>query len=217
MRILDAVDFTRLRTQPRAIIGYSDITAVHAAVGSRAGLITFHGPTARAELSDFTRRSLIDAVVNGKNSCGAATGARTLRAGHATGRLAGGNLALLASLAGTEYSQQFDGTILALEDVNEAVYRLDRMLTQLKMSGALRGCRAIAFGHCTTCPEDSGDGARTLDDLLLEFAEELGIPCVTGIPLGHITDQWTLALGAQATLDAPGGAGEPTLMVESAK
>ncbi len=217
MRLLASVDYESLRRRPRALIGYSDITAFHSAVGLRCSMITYHGPNARTELTDFSRASLVEAVTRAGDSCGAAEGARVLRAGSASGRLCGGNLALLASLCGTPYAQSFDGAILLLEDVNEAVYRVDRMLTQLRISGALAGCRAIGFGHCTECPEESGDvgGARTLDDVLLEFADEMKIPCVTGLPLGHIPDQWTIPLGALASLSAPSTGIVPTLSLQN--
>jgi muramoyltetrapeptide carboxypeptidase len=84
------------------------------------------------------------------------------------------------------------------------------------MSGALDGCRAIAFGHCTGCAEEAGDvgGARTLDEVLAEFADQLAIPCVAGLPIGHIADQWTVPLGAMASLDARAGA-DPALVVQT--
>ena len=204
MRILDRIDYDALVRRPRAIIGYSDITALHAAIGGSAGLITFHGPTARAELTAFSRQALERAVRQQTPFCGDAPGARTVVPGTATGRLAGGNLALLASLAGTPYAPDLDGAILVLEDIDEAVYRLDRMLVQLRLSGALRGVRGIIFGAFTNCPEASDDGSRTLDDLIGELAAELRVPCIADAPFGHIADQWTIPLGAMAELDADG-------------
>lgn len=202
MRILDGVDYDALRRRPKPILGYSDITALHAAAGRRAGVATYHGPTARAELSDFSRRSLERALAQDGDPGGTADDARTLRPGRARGVLAGGNLALLAALAGTPYAPRYEGAILVLEDVNEAVYRVDRMLRQLLLAGALRGVRAIAFGQCTDCPVESDDGARTLDEVVAEAAAILGVPGVVGLPVGHVADQWTLPLGAIAELDA---------------
>ena len=206
MRILDGVDYDALRRRPKPLLGYSDITALHAAIGRRAGITSFHGPTARAELSDFSRQSLERALGGAGNPCGTASDARTLRPGAARGVLAGGNLALLAALAGTPYAPRYEGAILVLEDVNEAVYRVDRMLRQLLLAGALEGLRGIAFGQCTECPAESDDGARTLDEVVAELADALRVPCVIGLPIGHVADQWTLPLGAIAELDASGGA-----------
>ena len=199
MRLLDRLDYDALRRRPKAIIGYSDITAVHAAVGRHAGLVTFHGPTAREPLTPFSRDSLVRAVARGESPCGSLRGARVLRRGSAVGRLAGGNLALLAALCGTPYMPDLDGALLVLEDVGEAVYRVDRMLQQLRLAGALDGLRGILFGHCTECPGEA-DGARPLDAVLTEIADALEVPCVAGVPVGHIEQQWTLPLGATAEM-----------------
>lgn len=203
MRLLDGIDYASLRRRPKALIGYSDITALHAALGQRCELVSFHGPTGRAELSDFSRDSLARAVVTGGDPCGLAAGAETLVPGTARGRLAGGNLALLASLCGTAYAPPLDGAILVLEDVNEAVYRIDRMLVQLRLAGLLARCAALVFGSFTNADEEEGTGgARTLAEVLREAAHEVGVPCIAGAPVGHIADQWTLPLGAVAELDA---------------
>jgi muramoyltetrapeptide carboxypeptidase len=216
MRILPQVHFSSLRSRPRVMIGYSDITALHAAVALSCNIITYHGPTARSKISPFSRASLTTAVAGTGDPCGIAGGARVLRPGIASGRLLGGNLAILASLAGTHFAQAFDGAILFLEDVNEAVYRVDRMLSQLLMTGALRGCRAIVFGHCTSCDEESegsDGGGRKLDDVLIELSAGIGVPCAAGIPSGHVDDQWTIPHGAMATLHAPHDGGGVALTI----
>ena len=201
MRILPGVDYDAILRSPKVIIGYSDITALHAAVQRRCRLVTFHGPTAREPLSDFSRDSFQRAIVKQTDSCGIAPGAREINAGQAEGRLAGGSLSVLAALAGTPYAPDLTDSILILEDVNEPVYRIDRMFQQLKLADMLSGCRAIAFGDCTNCPEDAGGGGRPFDEVLGELAHSLGVPCLAGIPVGHIPDQWTIPLGAMATLD----------------
>ncbi|MDQ6926575.1 MAG: LD-carboxypeptidase [Candidatus Eremiobacteraeota bacterium] len=209
MRLLDAIDYDALATRPRILLGYSDVTALHCAVAARVpGLVTFHGPTARAPLPPFSRASLLLAVgAERGDPCGVAPGVRMLRAGHARGRLAGGNLALLAALAGTTFAPQFDGTVVVLEDVNEPVYRIDRMLRQLWLAGAFAGCRAVLFGHCTNCPEPCDeDGRRTLAAVVDEVADALGVPAALGIPVGHIAEQWTLPLGAAADVVVEDGA-----------
>jgi muramoyltetrapeptide carboxypeptidase len=94
-----------------------------------------------------------------------------------------------------------DDGILILEDINEPVYRIDRMLQQLRLSGALNGCRAIVFGECVKCPDDAGGGGRAFDDVLGEIARALDVPCLAGIPVGHIDKQWTIPLGAMAEVD----------------
>jgi muramoyltetrapeptide carboxypeptidase len=201
IRLLDRIEWSSLRTREKAVLGYSEVTALHGAIARQAGLVSFHAPTARTPLSPFSRASLERAVTGREDSCGVAENARVLRPGRATGRLEGGNLAVFAALVGTPYFPPLDGAILVLEDVNEAVYRIDRMLVQLRLSGALHGVRAIIFGACTNCPEESDDGARSLDEVLLELANALRVPCLAGVPVGHLTDQWTLPLGALAEVD----------------
>ncbi|HEY0970709.1 MAG TPA: LD-carboxypeptidase [Gemmatimonadales bacterium] len=202
MRLLPRLDLDALRRRPKALLGYSDITALHAAVGLRAGLVSFHAPVARAELPPFAARSLHAAVSGTGDPCGPAPGARVLRAGRAEGVLAGGNLALVAALVGTPWLPRLDGAILVLEDVGEATYRVDRMLRQLVLSGALDGVRGLVLGHFTEQPEVGDDGARALDDVLSEVADELRVPCLAGVPVGHVDEQWTLPLGARAFVDA---------------
>lgn len=219
LRLLDDIAYDAVQRRPKAIIGYSDITALHAAIGHRCRIVTFHAPTARSVMTPFSRNSFERALCFGENSCGTAHGARTLHGGVAQGRLMGGNLAVLTALVGTPYFPDLRRAILVLEDVNEPVYRVDRMLRQLALAGALTHITALAFGACTACPADPdeerdvqrGDDTDTvldaanrlaLDDVLRETAERFKIPCVSGLPVGHIDEQWTLPLGALATLDA---------------
>ena len=201
MRLLPDIDYDAFARTPKPLLGYSDITALHAALWTRCGVITYHAPTARQPLTDFSRDSIARAVTRRDDSCGVAADARVIRSGTASGRLAGGNLAVLAALCGTRFFPNLAGAILVLEDINEAIYRIDRMLRQLLLAGTLDAITAIAFGHCTACTEESDDGARSLDEVLGEIADVLGVPCIAGIPIGHIPDQWTLPLGAMAELD----------------
>ena len=204
MRILETIDYAALRRRPKPVIGYSDVTALHAGIATRCDAVTFHGPTARAKLSVFSRESLQRALVGG-DSAGPVEEARILTPGRARGRLVGGNLAILCGLSGTAYAPDYRDAIVVMEDVNEAVYRIDRMLTQLRLTGALGACAGIIFGQFTDIPRDAPEeslGARTLDDVLAEVASALGVPCIAGAPIGHVADQWTLPLGAQAELDA---------------
>jgi len=202
MRILESIDYAPVARRPKPIIGYSDITALHSAFALRCGMVTYHGPTARAVLSPFSRRSLACALVHGGDSCGTAEDARVLHGGVAQGALAGGNLALLSALAGTPFAPRLRDAILVLEDIDEPVYRIDRMMRQLLLAGLLGGVRGIVFGACPNCPEGADDGARRLDDVVGEIATLLGVPTIIGAPIGHIDDQWTLPLGALASLDA---------------
>ncbi len=200
-RLIPHIDWDALRSHPRPVIGFSDITALHAAIWRECGIVSFHGPTARGELSEFSRDSLVRAVIEDVDSCGVAPDARPLRGGKVRGRLAGGNLALVTSLMGTPWSVDFDGAILVLEDIDEAVYRVDRMFRQLLLSGELAKCAALVTGDFRPPEGETSANNRLIDEVILEAADEAGIPCLAGVPVGHIDDQWTLPLGATAELD----------------
>ena len=189
MRILNSVDYAALRRRPKPL-------------ATRCEVVSYHGPTARAELTPFAKASL-ERALHGEDSCGAAITASMLHPGRARGRLVGGNLALLSALAGTPYEPNYHDAILIVEDVNEAAYRIDRMLTQLRLAGRLAQCRGIVFGQFTDIPTAASDGTtRTVDDVLREVVSALEVPSIGGAPIGHVADQWTVPLGAIAELDA---------------
>jgi muramoyltetrapeptide carboxypeptidase len=202
MRLLPYVDWASLTRRPRALIGFSDITALHAGASTRCELITYHGPTARGALSDFSRASLVRAVMEGRDPCGSAADARVVRGGRARGRLVGGNLALLAALAGTPYAPDYRGALLVLEDVGEPAYRLDRMLTQLALAGVFAQIAGLVAGPITEPASGHELSMQALDSLIGRAADVAHVPAVVGIPLGHIDDQWTIPLGATAQFDA---------------
>ncbi len=216
-RILDQVDYGALEASPKAVIGYSDITALLQAITVTTGLVTFHGPTARQPMPSFTRRHFEKVL------CHATAAGRlehlpvssdvlvpreprilTLAPGRAEGRLFGGNLALLQCLIGTPYMPDLRGAILFLEDVSEAHYRIDRMLAHLRMARALDGIAGIAIGRFTDVPRD-GDAGLGLNEVLSAHLGSLGVPVAYGFPVGHIPEQWTLPIGARARLDASAG------------
>jgi muramoyltetrapeptide carboxypeptidase len=205
MRLLERVDYEALRRRPKTLIGYSDITALHCAIGARVNLATIHGPTARSRLTAFAERSLRAAATRCEDPCGVAPNGRTLVSGRARGRLVGGNLALLAALHGTPFQPNYDGAILILEDVNEAPYRIERMLLQLRLSGSLQRCAGIVFGSFSNTGETADrslGGERTVAEVLAEAAERTGVPAICGAPVGHMDDQWSVPLGLTAELDA---------------
>jgi muramoyltetrapeptide carboxypeptidase len=201
MRLLPLVDYDAWRRHPKTLIGYSDITALHAAIGSRAELVTFHGPTAREPANASSTDSLRRVAVCGEDPCGVAPDAIVFEAGRARGRLVGGNLALIAALMGTPYAPDFSGGILVLEDVNESIYRIDRLLAQLVLCGAVDQVVGIAFGRFSDVPAEGNDDNQGVERVLREFARAAGKPCLARIPMGHCGPQWTIPLGALAELD----------------
>jgi muramoyltetrapeptide carboxypeptidase len=220
-RILPALDYALMRRKPKALIGYSDITALHMAIHRHAGLVTFHGPVAFRAFTPYSLAELkrvlwtgeapvrlggpppferVEGRVDWENRVA------TLVPGTARGRLLGGNLCLMAHLCGTPYFPDLRGAILFLEDVEEAYYRIDRMLTQLWLSGALAGVAGVAFGKFTNCdPSAFFLQNRALEDILAERCRALGVPAVSGLMVGHVEDQTTLPIGCLAELDADAG------------
>jgi muramoyltetrapeptide carboxypeptidase len=218
IRLLGEVNYAALAHQPKALIGFSDITLLLNAFTRLTGVVTFHGPVARSSMPAFSRwhfeRVLSRAEVPGRLARMPAAPdvlipqenrIVTLRGGVAEGRLAGGNLTLLQCLIGTPYFPDLDGAILFLEDVGEDLYRVDRMLAHLRLVGALRRLSGVLIGRFT-CLERSGrDGALGFDEVLASYFGPLGIPVAYGFPIGHIDAQWTLPLGILARLDADAG------------
>jgi muramoyltetrapeptide carboxypeptidase len=223
MRILPAIDPAPLLARPKLLVGFSDVTALHAAL-NRAGLATVHGPVltqlgrapeaAVAHLEALLRRGA-PAPATGAFPAGAGlAGTATIRPGRAVGPLLGGSLTLLAHLCGTRWLPELRGAILLLEDVDEKPYRLDRYLTQLRLAGALEGVAAIALGQFPGCDTPSLRGA----ELVRELVAALGVPAIEGIPAGHQDANFAVPLGARATLVAPapgsGDGGPPRLLFD---
>ena len=220
-RILPALDYALMRQKPKALIGYSDITALHMAIHRHAGLVTFHGPVAFRAFTPYSLGELKRVLWTGETPVRLGgpppfevregrvdweNRVATLVPGKARGRLLGGNLCLMSHLCGTPYFPDLRGAILFLEDVEEAYYRIDRMLTQLWLSGALAGVAGVAFGKFTNCdPSAFFLQNRPLEDILAERCRALGVPAVSGIMVGHIEDQTTLPVGCLAELDADAG------------
>lgn len=220
-RILPALDYALMQRRPKPLIGYSDITALHMAIHRHAGLVTFHGPVAYRAFTPYTLGELKRALWTGETPARLggpppferAEGrvdwdnrVTTLQPGTAHGRLLGGNLCLMSHLVGTPYLPDLRGAILFLEDIEEPYYRIDRMLTQLWLSGALAGVAGVAFGKFTGCDSSAFFlQNRPLEEILAERFRALGVPAVSGLMIGHIEDQTTLPVGCLAELDADAG------------
>lgn len=192
--------------QPRAYIGFSDNTAIHLAL-LRAGIVSFHGPHAGGDFPPFAetcfRRVLFDATPAGVLPLPENAETACLSAGIAEGELIGGNLSLLAALVGTPWAMQARGRIVFIEEIEEPYYRIDRMLMQLRLSGAFDGAAAVIFGQFTDC--DPSGCTRPLTEVLHELVEHLSVPVGYGYPFGHVADNWTLPQGVRARFDAQAG------------
>jgi muramoyltetrapeptide carboxypeptidase len=203
MRILDMLDYDALARDPKVVLGFSDITAILNALTRRSRIVTFHGPVAALDSTyDAIARAAVERAVMRPEPIGAlrAPGARVLKGGKARGPLAGGNLTLVASLTGTPYAVAASGALLFLEDTNEEPYQVDRMLTQLHLAGTIRAANGLIFGQCTNC-EASGPSS-TIGQVLADQLGHADRPAISGVPIGHIDDQWVLPIGIPADLDA---------------
>lgn len=212
VRIVDDVVFDRMRDDPIPFLGFSDNTAIHARL-TALGVVSFHGPHPMTDGpsadDDWFRR--VTGVDRPPGALPAPSPPRPLTPGVAEGRLVGGNLALVASLAGTCDAVAAHGRILVLEDVGEPAYRVDRMLRQLERSGTTAGLRGLALGTFTGVPgEQPSDERRTpeeeaVDEVLRSHAERWQVPAIVGLPIGHGPDNVVIPLGTRARLDADRG------------
>lgn len=212
-RLLDRLDFVAIRSRPKILLGYSDVTALHCALLKCAGVVSFHGPVLNSDflrqpLNEFTLSSLWRTLTRAEAPGALAAAGDTvkvIRAGRVQGRLVGGNLSLLCALVGTPWLPSLRGRLLFFEDVDEAPYRLDRMLTHLLTAGVLRGVAGIAIGVNVGCEDPKRaqlkEYRQSADDVLRERLRPLGVPVLSGLPFGHQAVNATLPLGVRAEVD----------------
>ncbi len=217
-RILDRIDYAALRKSPKLITGYSDLTALHLAVARKARLITFHAPMPVPDLWHergaeyaFAARSFRRAVFADQYPRGEAGYALAVPAdarpvalvrGTARGRLLGGNLTLVCATLGTPYGLQPQGAILFLEDVNEAPYRVDRMLSQLRLAGVLDAVAGVVLGSFTG---KGAEDAKEFDRVFRDYFAGRKVPVLMHYPVGHTPRNATLPHGGLVELDADRG------------
>lgn len=218
-RVLPYLDFDVIRRNPKVVVGFSDITALHLAIQAKTGLVTFHGPNGMGRWDawslDYFKRVLFNAEavtfenpreLADKNALTQVENrVQTIIPGTARGRLLGGNLTVLTAIMGSPFVPSFDGAILFLEDVGEDLYRIDRMFTQLRLAGVLEKIRGFVFGTCAECGPGEGFASLTLEEILGDHVKPLGVPAWFGAMIGHQTPQWTLPEGADVEIDASKG------------
>ena len=213
-RLLPYLDFDAIRRNPKVVLGFSDITALVLPIYARANVITFHGPNGMGRYDswsvDYLKRVLFNAEAvtfenphdKGDFLTQTENRTETIVSGVARGRLLGGNLTVLTALLGSPYLPSWDGCILFLEDVHEDIYRIDRMLTSLKLAGALEKIRGFVFGTCDKCEPGEGYGSLTLEEVLDDHVRPLNVPSWLGAMIGHETPQFTLPVGGEVEIDA---------------
>lgn len=212
-RLLPLIDYRAAQRNPKIIVGYSDLTALQLALFKKVGLVTFSGPMAAVEMWDsidpYTEEHFWELVTGSKgvtleNPADEPT--LVLRKGKATGRILGGNLALVTSLLGTPYSPDFRNSILVLEDIDEAPHRIDRMLMQLVNAGVLKRIRGLVYGRFTDCvPSDPSKPHLTTEQVLTEYAGRITTPVMGNFQYGHIPRKLTLPWGVRVEMDATRG------------
>jgi muramoyltetrapeptide carboxypeptidase len=213
-RLLAGIDYDALRKQPKVIVGYSDLTGLQSAVLNQIGLITFSGPMAGVEMWDsidpYTEENFWR-MVESPDAPGLLTNPEeepvtTLKGGTGQGPLIGGNLSLLINLFGTRYLPAMQGSVLILEDVDEAPHRIDRMFTQMQHADVWKQVSGAAFAAFTDCTASDPDKPhRTVNELQKEFAAHVNGPVLANIQYGHIPKKLTMPIGAQCRVDGSKG------------
>jgi muramoyltetrapeptide carboxypeptidase len=218
-RLVDRLDYALIRRNPKVFAGYSDITLLHCLLAARAKLVTFHAPMLNEGLggarfpafsnASFLRNVCVAAPSGSIRSGEDGNTVSIVRRGVAEGRLVGGNLSVLTTALGTPFQPRFRDAILAIEDIGEKPYRLDRLLTHLLNAGLLAQVAGVAVGTFQDCEDPGAEKAaeyrQTVADVLKERLQPLGVPVVTGLPFGHQPLNATLPLGLRARLDANRG------------
>ena len=218
-RILPLLDYRAIRENPKVLAGFSDITNLHCALLLKSNLISLQGPMLAHQLvkkdyPDFSRDSLWRAVTEPAPAGSILRGYKlktvaVVRRGKVEGELIGGNLTVLSHLIGTAFEPSVRGKILVLEEVDEAPYRVDRLLTHLLNAGVLQKAAGVAVGVCLNCEDPKAKSGKeyrqSLDDVLRERLQPLKVPVVIGLPFGHADHNATLPIGGRAILDGNRG------------
>jgi len=210
MRVLDSLDLAAVRADPKLLVGMSDVTALQLSLYARCELVSLAGPMVAGQigegLDELSRESLTRCAtetLDGQDlACGLSGTMKTLRGGRAVGPILGGCLSLVTALLGTRHSPEYRNAILLLEDVNEPAYRVDRMLTQLKLAGILDAVAGVVLGHFL----DSGgiDVTPEIEPIVMELTAQNNMPVISGFPHGHTLPNVTVPIGMTVELDTSG-------------
>jgi len=216
-RLLPYIDYNLIRSNPKVLLGYSDITALILAFYAKAGLVSFHGVVGSSTWSNYVVKLFKDQFFDNKMSIYENPSKaenlivqykdriQTITPGIAEGTILGGNLTLLTGLCGSPYLPDFKDAILFVEEIDEKSDRMDRMFCQLMNSGILSQIKGFILGKCTNCGPSGGYGSLTLDQMLHDYIKPLGIPAYSGAMIGHISDQFLMPVGVRARMNASTG------------
>ncbi|GAA0075891.1 LD-carboxypeptidase [Clostridium sp. CTA-5] len=210
VRLLDKLDYKMIKKNPKIFSGYSDVTAIHNVLNQKCDFITFHAPMPATEICkgldeytlEYFKNNMFKSEPLGTLKNIETLKMKTLYTGKASGRLTGGNLSLICSTIGTEYEIDTKGKILFLEDVDEYLYKIDRMLLQLKQSNKFKEANGIILGSWNDCVAPKGKESLTLKEIFEELILPENKPIIYDICCGHCLPTMTLPLGAKVNMDA---------------
>ncbi len=214
-RLLEKIDYNLIKKNPKIFVGYSDITALQMAIFSKTGLITFAGPMlavdfGRDEINSFAEENFWKMLTSNKKVGKIINPDHeklfVLNKGRGEGKLIGGNLAVLVSLLGSNYIPSFKDSILFIEEIGEAPYRVDRMLNQLKTAGIFKAIKGVILGRFVDCYEtDSDKRSLTLNEVIGDYFNEMNIPVIYNFIHGHVDNTLTVPIGAHSKINATRG------------
>lgn len=213
-RIMDLIDYNLISKHPKALIGFSDVTALLNGIHKLTGLVTFHGPVGNTLNDPYTLASLKEIIRKPKKKQVIKNPEITdqhlnnpeyeryiITPGKAEGPLCGGSLTLINALIGTPHEIDFTNKIVCIEDVEEAPYRIDRMLTQLIEGETFKNATGIIFGVCAGCNDSNNPNSFSLKEVIMDRIKPLGIPAVYGMGFGHVKQNFTFPIGINASFD----------------
>lgn len=214
-RMLRQINYDAIKANPKVLVGYSDITALHYTIYSQTGLVTFHGPVATSTFNEFSVNNFVKTIMNPESKTifapaddsdkGSDFDIYTIHEGKAKGELIGGNLSIAVTFLGTPYDVDYKNKILYLEEIEEKPYRVDRMLTQLFQAGKLEEISGVALGIFRKCDAKvgsaKGEHTLSLKEVLYNKFYDLGVPVIYGLSFGHVENKYTIPFGINAELD----------------
>lgn len=197
MRILDHLDWGLIRRHPKPFVGYSDITAILLSIIKQTGNRVIHGPNV-VSLADAPEETLESfyKTLTGSHDKIEATSGHILKPGKCNGMLTGGNISTISHLMGTRFQPDFKDTVLFLEDIGEPAYKIDRMLTQMKMTGIFEGIRGVITGAFENCDND-----EYIEEIVYEIFDDFHVPVLSGLDSGHGKINLSLCMGTDIEMD----------------
>lgn len=215
-RIMHMIDYDTIKSNPKIFIGFSDITALLNGINQETGLVTFHGPVGSTLNDAYSKKQLKNTLQKSRQSQTIENVALedpellanpeyeryTITTGRTRGKLVGGSLTLINALIGTPHEIDFTDAIVCIEDVEEAPYRIDRMLTQLIEGPTFKKAKGIVFGVCAGCNSSSNPNSFSLKEVLMDRIAPLNIPAAHGMSFGHVPSNFTFPIGINAEWDA---------------